>query len=469
MKCQQCSTDAPAETDPRSGRLRCPKCRAFFGTGTTQPTAVRRAQDILQKWSTADLLDQISSFPQIPPLPEPVRSAQSADQSPPNSQPPSPESPQAGPTRILRVDRNADDHQPDSAESDDEDPGDPDSTEDAPDRQIINPAALDMESVEVVDDAPDLHQASAELPPEPDIHPLSIVTADDFVQPSHPRDDESVTELAEADSADLSASARPPQTKKQKRRRLARRPATRRALPAESERSTSYQQRPQSHQQGTDAVKHNLRVDRPGDPSRAGDIVIPPEETTVPEPRAQDAPVTRRYRVDEPEPLADLTDGNGRVRGHSRTQQRYIDEPHPVAGLRGPHFEVSSPGRSSLTSLMGQFLAYIGVLGLTVGTAIVIYGHFGGYSEYTPTGWLVTTVAQMLLFLGVINLVSGGIEQNNEDVSRRINVLGEQLMRIEQVTQSAVRGPKIPVERYAGTAPAEEMSEHEPAFVNDGR
>ena len=65
--------------------------------------------------------------------------------------------------------------------------------------------------------------------------------------------------------------------------------------------------------------------------------------------------------------------------------------------------------------------------------------------------------------------VSGGIEQNNEDVSRRINVLGEQLMRIEQVTQSAVRGPKIPVERYAGTAPAEEMSEHEPAFVNDGR
>ena len=80
---------------------------------------------------------------------------------------------------------------------------------------------------------------------------------------------------------------------------------------------------------------------------------------------------------------------------------------------------------------------------------MVIYGHFGGYAEYTPTGWLVTTVAQMLLFLGVINLVSGGIEQNNEDVSRRINSLGEQLVRIEQVTSEVLRGPKISPRLYA--------------------
>ena len=106
-------------------------------------------------------------------------------------------------------------------------------------------------------------------------------------------------------------------------------------------------------------------------------------------------------------------------------------------------------------------MAYVGVLGLTIGTAIVIYGHFGGQAGYTPTGWLVTTVAQMLLFLGVINLVSGGIEQNNEDVSRRIDILGEQLLRIEQAAESAVRGPKIPVERYAGTA--KDMSENEAA------
>lgn len=111
--------------------------------------------------------------------------------------------------------------------------------------------------------------------------------------------------------------------------------------------------------------------------------------------------------------------------------------------------------------MTGQFLAYIGVLGLTVGTAMVIYGHFGGYSQYTPTGWLVTTVAQMLLFLGVINLVSGGIEQTNDDVSARINYLGEQLMRIEQVTEEALRGPRIPAHRYANPDASAEESERQ--------
>jgi hypothetical protein len=116
--------------------------------------------------------------------------------------------------------------------------------------------------------------------------------------------------------------------------------------------------------------------------------------------------------------------------------------------------------------MTGQFLAYLGVLGLTIGTAMVIYGHFGGYSEYTPTGWLVTTVAQMLLFLGVINLVSGGIEQNNEDVSRRINTLGEQLLRIEQVTSEAMRGPKLPARLYADPETAAQESARETVTVD---
>jgi hypothetical protein len=115
------------------------------------------------------------------------------------------------------------------------------------------------------------------------------------------------------------------------------------------------------------------------------------------------------------------------------SQQRFVDAPHAVSG-RGPHFEAVPPRRTNLTSIIGQTLSYIGVLGLTIGTSMVIYGHFGGFAEYTPTGWLVTTVAQMLLFLGVINLVSGGMEQNNEDMSRRIQSLGEQLQRIEQAT-----------------------------------
>ena len=174
----------------------------------------------------------------------------------------------------------------------------------------------------------------------------------------------------------------------------------------------------------------------------------------------------RRFRIDNAEPVDTVTGTDGRrSRTHGPVKHRYIDEPHP-AQLRGPHFEVSTPRRNNLTSMTGQFLAYLGVLGLTIGTAMVIYGHFGGNSEYTPTGWLVTTVAQMLLFLGVINLVSGGIEQNNDEVSRRINTLGEQLLRIEQVTSDAMKGPKLSPRLYDNpNADAEETS-RETADVN---
>jgi hypothetical protein len=116
---------------------------------------------------------------------------------------------------------------------------------------------------------------------------------------------------------------------------------------------------------------------------------------------------------------------------------------------RSAGLEFQSPRRTNVTSLIGQTLSYLGVLGLTIGTSMVILGHFGGYADYTPTGWLVTTVAQMLLFLGVINLVSGGIEQNNEDVSRRISALGEQLLRIEQST-ATLRGPHPPASVWNG-------------------
>lgn len=204
---------------------------------------------------------------------------------------------------------------------------------------------------------------------------------------------------------------------------------------------------------GSENVNRNLRVDQPGGnddvaaaAGQGGSVTssVAPETKIV----SNSAASGRRFRFDTAEPVDRVTGTDGR-RGRTQTlpKHRYIDDAHDT-GMRGPHFEVTAPRRSNLTSATGQFLAYLGVLGLTIGTAMVIYGHFGGYSEYTPTGWLVTTVAQMLLFLGVINLVSGGIEQNNDDVSRRINTLGEQLFRIEQVTSNAMRGPKLPAHLY---------------------
>lgn len=203
-------------------------------------------------------------------------------------------------------------------------------------------------------------------------------------------------------------------------------------------------------QKGTKTVSRKYRVDNPN-PEPVAPAMATDGQTAPASPAAGSNAnsSSRRFRIDPAEDLDEVLgtgDNRSRTRGPSR--RRYIDEPHADA-IRGPHFQVVSKKRSNMASMTGQFLAYLGVLGLTVGTAIVIYGHFGGVSEYTPTGWLVTTVAQMMLFLGVINLVSGGIEQNNEDVSTRINTLGEQLIRIEQVTEQALKGPKIAASRYA--------------------
>jgi len=227
-------------------------------------------------------------------------------------------------------------------------------------------------------------------------------------------------------------------------------------------------------------VQHHYRVDRPtasdnGTSDNATSINGTSDQTIdANSPVAGDSGqqveprrATRR-RIDSPQPVADVSEtASGRRRTRGLPRRRYIDEPHEATGMRGPHYQVTAPKRSNFTSMTGQFLAYLGVLGLTIGTAMVIYGHFGGYSDYTPTGWLVTTVAQMLLFLGVINLVSGGIEQNNEDVSHRINSLGEQLMRMQEVNEELLRGPKISARRYADPNAPMDESAREAVLVDE--
>jgi len=163
-------------------------------------------------------------------------------------------------------------------------------------------------------------------------------------------------------------------------------------------------------------------------------------------------PPRRRVRIEGPAGTSRVT---ATADNRSRTQRppvirHFHDSERDATGA--PHFQLEPvEKRANWSVIAGQWLAYVGVIGLTVGTAIVVYAHFGGHSEYTPTGWLITTVGQMLLFLGVINLVSGGMEQSNDQVFRRIDMLGEHILRIENGSQGhELRGPKISVEHYAG-------------------
>jgi hypothetical protein len=125
---------------------------------------------------------------------------------------------------------------------------------------------------------------------------------------------------------------------------------------------------------------------------------------------------------------------------------------HRIHGsdFAGPNFDVQGSlletdrRKTNWTYVLGQLLAYAGVALLTVGSTLVLWGYFGGPASYAPTGWLTTMAGQMILILGVVTLVSGGMEQTNEDVRVRIERLGERMIRIEQLARDhALRGPNV--------------------------
>ena len=85
------------------------------------------------------------------------------------------------------------------------------------------------------------------------------------------------------------------------------------------------------------------------------------------------------------------------------------------------------PGRAGWTAMAGNLCAYGGVGLLTCGTVMVMWSYFGGPANYMPTGCLAAAVGQMLLFLGVVTLISSGMEQTVAEVSWRIDHLAEEV------------------------------------------
>jgi len=137
--------------------------------------------------------------------------------------------------------------------------------------------------------------------------------------------------------------------------------------------------------------------------------------------------------------------------------ERRLDPPQAVTG---PHFPLvpAEPSKTNWVAFAGQMFAYLGVGVLTIGTVLVLSGYFGGNPAHAPTGWLISTIGQMLLFLGVITLVSGGMEQTTQEVSRRIDALGATIYRIEEASRK--RGPtrKKRARRHADS-PADDYHE----------
>ena len=83
--------------------------------------------------------------------------------------------------------------------------------------------------------------------------------------------------------------------------------------------------------------------------------------------------------------------------------------------------------RAPWFTLAGQLCAFAGVGLLTCGTVLVMWSYFGGPGRYMPTGWLIAAVGQMLLFLGVIALISSGLDQTSYEVGWRIDHLAEEV------------------------------------------
>jgi len=116
--------------------------------------------------------------------------------------------------------------------------------------------------------------------------------------------------------------------------------------------------------------------------------------------------------------------------------------PKPTEPIDGRFFEPLPP---SITARVGQGVAYLGVAVLAVGSGLVLLDYFGNYTGLAPYGWLATLAGQLLMFLGVVTLISAGLEQTGADTARQLNSLTEQLLRLEQYVQQQPESVTPPV------------------------
>ena len=132
-----------------------------------------------------------------------------------------------------------------------------------------------------------------------------------------------------------------------------------------------------------------------------------PARRVVAQPVVPDTPVSDRVAAEHP-PLFNVRNFDAQLE-ISRRQQR----------------------QAKWVASTAQFLTYCGIGGLTVGTSCVIWGYFGNVASYLPLGWLVLSFGQMLLFLGMVTMVSCSVEQSNTDLTRQLAEIQKHLARLQ--------------------------------------
>lgn len=186
-----------------------------------------------------------------------------------------------------------------------------------------------------------------------------------------------------------------------------------------------------------------------------GPTIIPSPFVAAP---STNNPVIQHYRVDAAHPADHFASGKPAMAPMDEAIGPFAAKPSVTEPKREPRRPVlwfptwdpavwrsESGPTGSWSSMAGQFLAYVGVLGMTAGACSVVWSYFGGPANYAPMGWLLATAGQMLLFFGVVTLVSGGLEQTTEQVNKRIEQLGDHIIRIEQAAREiSLRGAVPP-------------------------
>lgn len=187
----------------------------------------------------------------------------------------------------------------------------------------------------------------------------------------------------------------------------------------------------------------------------------PPRGTAENEPQN-----TRETPVESTQPSAPKPASVESERTEPVSPSRPFIRVHQAHSAPAPHIPAPAPAPPSAPespepqinwmSVAGQWLSYIGVLALTSGTGFVLLGHFRGPASYVATGWLITMAGQMLLFLGVMTTFSTGIEKTTDTVSRKIDDLGDRIIRIEEAARALHRAaPETPHERSEPSSRAE--------------